>query len=173
MNLVERHGISAGAISAIDLALPGANAAMVNRPTTPRLRAATLGSGQYVMAVTALRGMIDLQSFEEDFLNSQEVHALMKKVTITSDSELGRHFPKYWSGRVTIKMTDGQTYSEQILAPKGEPENPMTEEDVEEKFRSLARPVLGEEKTATALRTMASLDGNDSVRPLLTALSLR
>jgi hypothetical protein len=37
---------------------------MVNRPGPPTNRAATLGSGQYVMAVTALRSKIDLASFD-------------------------------------------------------------------------------------------------------------
>ena len=65
---------------------------MVNRPGAPTNRAATLGSGQYVMAVTALRGKIDLDSFEDEFLHSDQVGTLMAKVKVTGAVELDRHF---------------------------------------------------------------------------------
>ncbi|MBM4299360.1 MAG: MmgE/PrpD family protein, partial [Deltaproteobacteria bacterium] len=115
LRLMARYAIAPEQIGAIELALPTQNAAMVNRPATPTLRAATLGSGQYVMAVTALRATIDLRSFEDEFLRSEKVHALMEKVTVSHNEELDRHFPKYWSGRVTVKLTAGQVHTEQIM----------------------------------------------------------
>ncbi len=128
--------------------MPTQNAGMIDRPATPTLRAATLGSGQYVMAVTALRGKIDLASFDDEYLQSEPVRRLMTKVTVSASTELDRHFPKYWAGRVTVTFADGQVHMEEIIAPKGETENPMTRQDVEEKFFGLAAPVVGEEKAA-------------------------
>ena len=96
---------------AIELAVPTQNAGMVDRPATPTLRAATLGSGQYVMAVTALRGKIDLASFEEEYLQSEQVRRLMAKVKVSASTELDRHFPKYWPGRVTVRLADGHEHS--------------------------------------------------------------
>ncbi|MGH7816621.1 MAG: MmgE/PrpD family protein, partial [Candidatus Binatia bacterium] len=105
LKVIEQHGIDSAAIETIDLAVPTQNANMVNRPITPTSRAATLGSGQYVMAVTALRGKIDLLSFEDEFLCGDEVRGLMSKVTVSGSADLDRHFPKYWPGRVTIKLS--------------------------------------------------------------------
>lgn len=144
---------------------------MVNRPAAPTLRAATLGSGQYVMAVTALRGKIDLASFEEEFLRSDEVRALMARVFVSASEEQDRHFPKYWSGRVTLRLSDGQVHSEQILAPKGERENPMTRKDVEGKFMGLAVPVIGTMKAQSVIKEMAALDARPSLAALLEALT--
>ena len=151
LKLKHQHSLSADAIRAIELAVPTQNAGMVDRPATPTLRAATLGSGQYVMAVTALRGKIDLLSFEDKYLQSEQVRQLMAKVRVSADTKLDRHFPKYWPGRVTVTLTDGHEYMDEIIAPKGEVENPMTRQDVEEKFHGLAAPVLGDARARAAI----------------------
>ena len=103
------------------------------------------------MAVTALRGKIDLASFEEEYLQSEQVRQLMAKVKVSASTELDRYFPKYWPGRVTVKLAGGHEHTEEIIAPKGESENPMTRQDVEEKFLGLAAPLLGEGKTRAVI----------------------
>ena len=165
LRLMSQHSIAADAIRAIELTVPTQNAGIVDR-------AATLGSGQYVMAVTALRGKIDWVSFEDEYLRSELVRQLMTKVTVSGSTELDRHFPKYWSGRVTVTLVDGQVHTEEIIAPKGEVENPMTRLDIEEKFLGLAAPVLGEQKARLVIEEVSSLDSRDSLAPLLAALSV-
>ena len=172
LKLIAQDSISADAIGEIELAVPTQNAGMVDRPATPTLRAATLGSGQYVMAVTVLRGKIDLASFEEEYLHSEQVRRLMTKVKVSASTELDRYFPKHWSGRVTVKLGDGREHTEEIIAPKGESENPMSRLDVEEKFLGLAAPVVGEEKTRAVIEEVSSLDSRNSLASLLAALSV-
>ena len=171
VKLMSQHSIDTSAIRAIDLAVPTQNAGMVDRPATPALRAATLGSGQYVMAVTALRGKIDLASFEDEYLQSESVRRLMEKVTVRASAVLDRHFPKFWPGRVTVTLADGNEHSGEIVAPKGEVENPMTRSDVEEKFLGLAAPVLGEAKARAVIEEVSLLDLRESLASLLGALA--
>ncbi|MBM4299822.1 MAG: MmgE/PrpD family protein, partial [Deltaproteobacteria bacterium] len=171
LKLMTRHGIRVDLIREIELAVPTHNAAMVDRPATPTLRAANLVSGQYVMGVTALRGKIDLASFEKEYLQSAQVRQLMAKVKVSASAQLDRHFPKYWSGRVTVKLNNGQTHSEEIIAPKGDSDNPMTRLDVEEKFLSLAAPVVGDATARVVIKEVQSLDAQNSLMPLLAALS--
>jgi len=172
LTLLLRHSILPETIEAIELAVATANAGMVNRPSITASHAATVGSGQHVMAVTALRGKIDLASFEAEFLHSNKVRSLMSKVKVEGTADLDRHFPKYWSGRVTVKLTDGRTRSGEIIVPKGESENPMTRADVEEKFLELAVPVLDEGKASSVIAEVQSLDERESLESLLTALRL-
>jgi 2-methylcitrate dehydratase PrpD len=154
------------------LSVPTANATMVSRALTPISRAATLGSGQYVMAVTAIRSKMDLRSFESEFLNSLQVKSLMDKVKVKGEIELDRYFPQYWPGRVTLKLSNGQTCTHEVIIPKGENLNPMTSQEVEEKFLSLALPVLGEVKARKVIDEALSLSERDSLEPLLSALRL-
>jgi 2-methylcitrate dehydratase PrpD len=172
LKLIQCHAITPASIQEIELFVPTQNAGMMNRPAIPTIRAATLGSGQYVMAVTALRGKIDLASFDEEFLRSEEVSRLMTKVKVSGSAELDRYFPKYWSGRVTIKLIDGQSHSEEVIAPKGESENPLSAADVEEKFLDLAAPVLGDAQARAAIGAVHALASSESVATLLAALAV-
>ncbi len=95
----------------------------------------------------------------------------MEKVTVRASTELDRHFPKFWPGRVTVTLADGQEHSGEIIAPKGEIENPMTRQDVEEKFLGLVAPVLGDEKAQAVIGEVQALDARDSLAPLLGALT--
>ena len=172
LTLLRQHSIPPETIEAMELAVPTANAAMVNRPSITASHAATVGSGQYVMAVSALRGKIDLASFGDEYLHNDQVRQLMAKVTVSASAELDSHFPKYWSGRVTVRLRGGQTHSELIIVPKGESGNPMTQREVEEKFLGLSAPVLGEAKARAVVEEVQSLDSRDSLEPLLATLKV-
>jgi 2-methylcitrate dehydratase PrpD len=172
LTLMRQYNVAPGMIEEIELSVPTANATMVSRPLTPISRAATLGNGQYVMAVTAVRGKMDLQSFEEESLESFEVQSLMSKVKVKGEIELDRHFPQYWPGRVTLKLSNRQAYTHEVIIPKGERLNPMTAEEVKEKFLALALPVLGEAKARTVIDEVRSLSERDSLEALLSALRL-
>ena len=76
----------------------------------------------------------------------------MSKVKVSASADLDRHYPKYWSGRVAVRLIGGQTYSEEVIIPKGESGNPMTQSEVEEKFLSLAAPALGDAESAIGNR---------------------
>ena len=168
--LMRQHSISPEAIEAIELAVPTANAAMVNRPSITASHAATVGSGQYVMAVTALRDKIDLASFAAEFLGSDDVKSLMNRVKVNGAADLDRHFPKYWSGRVTVKVAGGSSFTHEVIIPKGESGNAMTRDEIEAKFLSLATPILDDGKARSAIHEVDSLDSRDSVEPLLAVL---
>jgi 2-methylcitrate dehydratase PrpD len=172
LTLMRQYNVGADTIEEIELSVPTANAAMVSRSLTPISRAATLGSGQYVMAVTALRGIMDLASFEENFLQSPKVNNLMSKVKVKGEIELDRHFPQYWAGRVTLKLSNGQLCTHEVIIPKGERLNPITPDEVKEKFLSLAAPVLGAVKAGVVIKEVESLTDRKSLQGLLSALRI-
>ncbi len=172
LTLIRQYSIVTETIEEIELSVPTANATMVSRPLTAISRAATLASGSYVMAVTAVRAKMDLESFEGEFLENQQVRRLMSKVKVAGDTELDRHFPRYWPGRVAVKATSGRCWSKEVIIPKGERGNPMTPEEIEGKFLSLAAPILGEAKARAVIGEIQSLDGRDSIEPLLSTLRL-
>ena len=169
LKVIQRHALTPELIDEINLSLPTQNESMVNRPSITASRAAAVGSGQYVMAVTVLRGKIDLVSFGAEFLNSGAVRNLMAKVKIIGSTELDRHFPKYWSGRVTVR-SGSEIHSEEVIIPKGEIGNPMGRDEVEQKFLLLATATMGDEKARSVVREVESLDAANSLEPLLGSL---
>src|SRR5262245_40549034 len=67
LRLVQDYSVTSACIEAIELSVPTAVASLVNRPAISTNRAAALGSGQYVMAATAIRAKMDLTSFDQEF----------------------------------------------------------------------------------------------------------
>jgi 2-methylcitrate dehydratase PrpD len=67
---------------------------------------------------------------------------------------------------------DRRSLSKEVIIPKGESGNPMTPEGVEEKFLSLAVPVLGEAKARAVIDEVQSLSARESLEGLLSALRL-
>ncbi|MFQ5854069.1 MAG: MmgE/PrpD family protein [Anaerolineae bacterium] len=59
---------------------------------------------------------------------------------------------------VEITTRDGDTYSHYVAVPRGEPDNPMSDEEFAEKFMGLAEPVIGAERSRRLLGTLMELE---------------
>jgi 2-methylcitrate dehydratase PrpD len=172
LHLLERHTITPETVEEIELAVPTAVAGIVNRPGNSIGRAAVLGSGQYVTAVTLLRGKMDLHSFTDEMLSDPRVQDLMSKVRVTGAPDLDRYFPQSWPGKMSVKLSTGESWTHTVVIPKGESENPLPEAEVEAKFLSLAAPSLGDLKARSILAQVLSLEQCASLAPLLDSLSV-
>lgn len=93
-------------------------------------------STPYSTAVGLIYGKAGLQEFGEDVLNNPTVVALTKKVEVVADEELSSIFPDKQSAILTIEA-NGKTYSERVDFPKGEPENPLSEEEFKTRYDAL------------------------------------
>jgi 2-methylcitrate dehydratase PrpD len=71
---------------------------------------------------------------------------MMQKVVLVKDPEIEESFPREWPARVRIKLLNGQQHENFIRYPKGDPENPLTGDEMAAKFRSLAGAVLNSER---------------------------
>jgi len=116
---------------------------------------------------------MDLASFDERFLQSNEVQSLMGKVKVKGEIELDRYFPQSWPGRVKITVADGRSHVHEIIIPKGETANPMSARELEEKFLNLATPLLGEAGARLVIHEIDALDQSDSLEGFISALKLR
>lgn len=94
-------------------------------------------STPYSTAVALAYGKAGLQEFEDVVLENETIKVLTKKVEVISDNELSSIFPVKQSAIVTITTIDGHTYSERVDYPKGEPENPLTNEEFWERYEAL------------------------------------
>jgi 2-methylcitrate dehydratase PrpD len=110
----------------------------------PRTPAEGRFSLKYVVATALTHGSVRLAAFEDERLNDKTTRALMKKMTVALDPELDAAFPGQRAARVSIQLADGR--SEAFLQPtrKGDPDLPLSDKELEEKFLELAVPVLGD-----------------------------
>jgi len=99
-------------------------------------------------AVALVDGRAGLQQFTDARVAAAEVAAVRDRVTIVSDPTMAKD-----AARVEITLTDGRTLVHAVEHNKGTPGNPLTDDELGEKFLDLASPVLGAEASARLLQT--------------------
>ena len=93
-------------------------------------------STPYSVAVALAYGKAGLQEFSEDVLGNPNIQALTRKVKVSSDEVMSRDFPEKQTALVTIVTTKGR-FSEKVDFPKGEPENPLSDEEFYNRYMAL------------------------------------
>jgi 2-methylcitrate dehydratase len=69
----------------------------------------------------------------------------MDKIKVVPNDEFEALFPKFQPSQVTITLQDGSTYQHRVDVPKGDPRDPMTEDEIAVKFNALGSSVVGSE----------------------------
>lgn len=95
-------------------------------------------STPYAVALAIVKGSCGYADYNEDNLNDYWIKNLTRKVRIIEDENLTSISPSVRGARVSIFLKNGKEYEAQCLYPKGEPENPLTRQELEDKFRGLS-----------------------------------
>jgi len=92
---------------------------------------------------TALNyGHVDLDDFIDERLTNPEMLQVMRLISLNVDPELTRLYPQKWPARVEIEMANGERYQAYNEYPKGDPENPLSEQELIGKFNKLCGDTL-------------------------------
>ena len=105
--------------------------------------------------------------FEADKIMDERIRAQLNKVEVVGDPEIEAAFPELQTAIVTITTTGGDEFTKQLDYPKGDPRNPLTDAEVEEKFDALAEPVLSDEARQRIKDAVWNLEGVDSISGLM------
>ncbi len=109
------------------------------------------------MALRTGRG-VRMEAFSDALLADQELRHLIAKVEVSVDAELDAQFPKRRAANITIETTDGETFEHYAPTRKGDPDNPLTDDELAEKFLELTESVLGDDGAAELLDALWRLD---------------
>ena len=90
----------------------------------------------YATAVGLIYGKAGLQEFTEERVKEKNILELTKKIHVSSDDALSAVFPEIQAAVVTIKTKNGE-YTDRVDFPKGEPENPLTDEEFRSRYDGL------------------------------------
>lgn len=113
---------------------------------------------QYVVAHALVHGSVRLNAFRPERLGDGEVRALMQKIECVADTELSKGYPTQRAAQVEIEMNDGRKYAHFQPTRKGDPEMPLTDAELNDKFMELAVPVIGESPAHALLAQLWALD---------------
>jgi 2-methylcitrate dehydratase PrpD len=106
-------------IERIVVRVPAAYRAMIDRAGLPAHRIESLLSVQYQLALAAFAPAVLDDALRRSLPADSRIEALMRKVSVEADAELGARFPSAWGSRVTLEMRSGAPVSSEVLAPPG------------------------------------------------------
>lgn len=139
--LMRENNVDASHISRIEIAVLEAGWGIVAEPHDKKYHPATVVDTQFSMpfgaAVAALEGVAGLDQFTAEKARSPKVRELMNKVALVKDPSIEDTFPREWPARVTIELSHGPSYEKFVRYPKGDPENPLSWDELAAKFRAL------------------------------------
>jgi 2-methylcitrate dehydratase len=110
----------------------------------PRSKETADHSLPYVIAAALAERQVTPVQFTMEKIMDPTIRAQLKKVEVVADPEIEKVFPALQRVIVNITTTDGRAFTKQLDYPKGDPRNPLTDQEVEEKFAALAEGVLSE-----------------------------
>jgi 2-methylcitrate dehydratase len=133
----------------------------------PQTRETADHSLPYVIAVALVDRQVTPASFTMERIMDPRLRAQFKKVLLVGDKNIDAVFPKLQRTIVKVRLNDGRTLSHQLEYPKGDPRNPLSDREIEEKFASLAEGMLSPPEQHRLRDAIWNLETVNSVSDLL------
>ena len=121
----------------------------------------------YVIAAALAERQVTPAQFEMAKIMDPTIRAQLKKVEVVADPEIEKLFPALQRVIVNITTVDGKTFTKQLDYPKGDPRNPLSDAEVEEKFAALADGVLSKKAQEKLKDAIWNLEKVGSVSKLM------
>ncbi len=121
----------------------------------------------YCIATALLEGRVSLDDFHEIRIRDPAVRNVMSMVALQQDPELDQVYPDKWPTIVTVETVTGERHEIRVDYPKGDPNNPMSREELIEKFHALTGRIIPRALRDLLIERCLTLDSLDNVQDLL------
>ncbi len=159
--IMKENGLRPGDVSEIIIGLLEVAYPIIVEPADLKYNPQNVVDAQFSMpfgaAVAVLYGNALPDQYTDEIIRSAEVAEVMKKVRIRKDPELERLYPRQWPSTVEIRTKGGASYQTFVAYPKGDPENPLSWDELMEKFNSVTRGVYAPDRQLRIADEMRSL----------------
>lgn len=171
LHLRNKYNISAENVEGINIGVLEAGHSLIADPLEAKRHPNNIVDAQFSMpfgaAVAIVKGRASLAEYTMENLESQAIKKLMTKVSCFLDKSLEAEFPKKWPSSVLIRTKDGQQYETWLDFPKGDPENPLSWEEVIEKFNELSSEYYSNDEIKAITSRIKALEKERSIVKLL------
>src|SRR5437763_15497620 len=133
----------------------------------PKTRETADHSLPYCTAVALVDGDVGEASVEAARITDPALLDLVAKIRVHRDSALNERYPRGIPNRLTVRLADGRTLVREVEFPRGHACNPMTDAEVEHKFRTLVEPRYGKDKAGRILTACWELETLESAGDLV------
>ena len=170
LELVRTHHIAADDVAQVTLGVLDTAFPIICEPAAIKYAPRSVVDAQFSMpfgaAVALLFRRASLAEFTPEMVAAPRVRALMQRVSHARDPELERSFPRQWRAWAAIELHDGRQVSTTVRYPKGDPQNPLSWDELLAKYRELGRSVLPEDRLDELSQRVRALESAPDVAPL-------
>jgi 2-methylcitrate dehydratase len=136
----------------------------------PRTRETADHSLPYVLAIALVDRQVTPASFTMEKIMDPRVRLQLKKVQLVGDAEIDAVFPRLQKTTVHVILESGETLTHHLDYPKGDPRNPLSDVEVEEKYMSLTEGILSPSAQKRLKDAILGLEGISSVAELMSLM---
>jgi 2-methylcitrate dehydratase len=167
--LVKDNDLQPGDVAKVHIRTTARGADILSDPSKydPHTKETADHSLPYVVAAAIAEHQVTPLQFTMQKITDPTIRAQLNKIVVVADPEIEKVFPALQRVIVTITTNDGREFSKQLDYPKGDPRNPLTDKEVEEKFEALAGPVITAEARRKAIDAIWALEKQGSVTELM------
>jgi 2-methylcitrate dehydratase PrpD len=127
----------------------------------------------YCVAVALIDGALAPRQLWNDRVRDPVVHELASRVVLREDPAMSAAYPAKWPVEIAIRLRSGETVSRRLDEVKWSPERPPQFDEIADKFRMCAVPLLGTARAEQAIGIIEAMRPNDRLQPLLATLTKR
>ena len=160
IELRDRHGLDPASVTAIEARVHPLVLELMNLEPTVGLEGKF--SHRHCAAVALVDGVAHEAQFTDARVRDPQITAIRALVHTSVDETLREE-----EVHVTIRLTDGSEHSTHVPHATGSPENPMSDAQLEAKYRAIASDAVGSEHAETLLKAIRTLDQADDARPVI------
>lgn len=155
MKIVKEHEIAAADVAEVKVEVIARAADILGDPAKyrPNSKETADHSLPYSLAVGLVDGMVTPLQFKQERIDDPALIPVMDKIKVVPNQEFESLFPKFQPSQVTITLANGEKHVQRVDVPKGDPRDPMTEDEIAVKFNALGEEIVGK-KACKALRKM-------------------
>ena len=120
----------------------------------------------YAVAAGLIFGRARFNAFNDKSLTDERIRKIMPLIDFEVDPSAEEKFPNYRSAMVRVETTDGRYLKHHSPTRKGDPDDPLTDTELEEKFFEFVEPVIGTGTARALLEDCWNLEKIDAVSSL-------
>lgn len=163
LKVVHEHDVKPQQVEQVTIGMLETGIPVICEPADRKSRPTNVVEAQFSLpfgvAVALAKRRASLEQFTETMLGDAEIGTLMQKVGYERDSELEKNYPKEWPAWAKVQLKDGREVAAQVRFPKGDPENPLSWDELIDKYKDLVKSawdVPQAERICHAVRALES-----------------
>ncbi len=176
LDLVKGQGLAPDDVDELTIGVLSTGYDIVAAPEDEKRRPESVVDMQFSLpfgaAVALLYGQASLDEHAPGVAERPEVREAMTRVRCVRDPALDAQFPRRWPAWAEARTRDGRTLRSEVTYPKGDPENPLSWDEMKAKFTTLTAPVIPESRQREIIAAVESLEQSSDVRDLAALLSV-